>query len=56
MLMQLCNCICRQTCLGYVFLYVGIYVCIDIHRWEGEYIFMEADMHEYVCMYIGKHA
>ena len=25
---------------------LGIYVCIDIHRWEGKYIIMQGDMHE----------
>ena len=33
------------------FMYVGIYVCIGIHIWKYKYIFMQADMHECVCMY-----
>ena len=26
-------------------MYVGIYICIDIHRKEGQYIFMQADLY-----------
>ena len=26
-------------------------ICFNIHRLEGKYIFMQADMHECVCMF-----
>ena len=31
----------RETCLVYVCVYVGTFVYIKIHRWEGKYIFMQ---------------
>ena len=43
--------LCMQTCLVYVCVNLGIYV-IDIHMQEATYVFMQADMHEYVCFYV----
>ena len=34
-------------------MFVSICVCIDIHRWQGEYMLMQADIYEYIC--IDKH-
>ena len=55
--------VCRQICLAYVCVYVGINAYMHLHSWECKYIFMQAGMHAcmyacslYVYMHVGMYA
>ena len=49
-IMLLCWCVCRQTCLVYVCMYIYIYT--DVHIWESKYMIYTGRKHEFVCMYV----
>ena len=46
------TCVCMQKCLLCICVHVCMHVYIDvlIYMLECNYIFMQADMHEYVCI------